>query len=81
MDFWVQEYNLVRKDWMSAKSFRRGVGGGQRIVTDTDENAERIFDEFIETQKGKGLAQYRLVQSEWVGRVHKRRIIKTVFVK
>lgn len=81
MDFWVQEYCLIKKDWVSAKSFTKGVCGGQRVVADTDKQAECIFDEFIETQKGKGLAQYRLIQSGWVGRIYKCRIIKTVFIK
>lgn len=63
MDYWVQTYSFIRKDWVTATAFKGGVGGGQRIVTDNEQYAIDIFNAFIETQKGRGYAEYRLRKS------------------
>lgn len=63
MEFWVQEYSLIRKDWISAKKFKKGVGGGQRIVVEDEQTAIALFNEFVDAQKGKGYAEYRLIKS------------------
>lgn len=79
MEYWVQEYSCIRKDWVNATAFRGGVFGGQRIVTDNEQEAIDIFNAFIETQKDKGHAEYRLVRS-WLEQNRFRKHL-TVFVK
>lgn len=81
MNYWVQEYSYIRKDWITATAFRGGVRGGQRIVTDNEQEAIDIFNAFIESQKGKGYAEYRLIKS-WVEQYrfikHSTILVKTV---
>lgn len=79
MEYWVQEYSFIRKDWVNASSFRGGVSGGQRIVTDNEQDAIDIFNAFVESQKGKGYAEYRLIKS-WSEQYRFRKHL-TVFVK
>lgn len=81
MDYWVETYSYIRKDWVTATNFHGGVGGGQRIVTDDEKEAIDIFNNFIEKQTGSGYADYRLVQSWWENRRYRCKIISTKIVK
>lgn len=76
MEFYVQEYSFIKKDWISAKEFKKGIGGGQRIVVEDEQIAIALFNEFVDAQKGKGYAEYRLIKS-WLEnfRYPKRKII------
>lgn len=82
MNYWVQEYSLIRKGWVTATNFHGGVYGGQRIVTDSEQEAIDIFNAFIDKQTGKGYAEYRLIKS-WTenGRYPKQSTILTKIVK
>lgn len=80
-NYWVQEYSLIRNDYVTASKFRGGIGGGQRIVTDNEKEAIDKFNRFVESQKEKGMAEYRLVQSWYEGNIYKMKIILHAFVK
>ena len=81
MNYWVQVYSFIRKDFVTATNFHGGVGGSQRIATNNQQEAIDIFNNFIEKQKGKEVAQYRLVKSWYEGNIYKSEVVSVVFTK